>query len=237
MLDDHDHDTMNAIRDLIGEHPLNAELLEDRASWDRLCRGLDGVEDADTPSGRLSALNDVRVALGMEPVVAESAETDAAVLAGLEGVKAELEERVNAFYERHSEPLSALFHETVRYQYEKACAAARACIPGERRETSELDRVLGTKPLLRSFERFVAELGARGYDADVRSIAEDALYILRRSQAVMDGAVDIDPRDVYLLVEHALGPLIDAARELAAEIDESTAKREPGWTPPGTDEG
>lgn len=224
---------MDAIRELISHHPLNPELVKDTASWNRLCRGLDGVGDARTPGDKLSALNEVRGALGMEQVAAEDAEVGATVSAGLEAVKAQLEQQVNDFHERHSEPLSKMFHETVGYQYEKACAAARARFEGE---YFELDRALGTEPLLRSFERFVAELNARGYRSDVSYDAEDALYILCRSQAVMDGAVDFQPRDVYLLVYQALGSLIEGACRLAADLDERTAKREPGWTPPDEDE-
>ena len=230
------NESMSAIRDLVDSHPLNPLLWEDRDSWDRLCRGLDGIQDAATLSGRLSALNAVRAELGMPLVEADGGEIVPALTAGVEAVRAELEQRGNTFRDSHSERLSDLFHESQNYLLGKASSAARSRIPGEHGETFDIDR-LATKVLLKTFERFVAQLRARGYDDSVCSDSEDAVYILRRSLAVNDGASDIDSRDVYLLVRYALSVLSERTVDLAAEIDEDTARREPGWMPPGGDEG
>jgi hypothetical protein len=228
--------SMTAIRDLVSEHPLNAVLWKDRDSWDRLCRGLDEIQDAATLSGRLSALNAVRAELGMSLVEADGGEIVPALTAGVEAVRAELEQRCNAIRDSHSERLSDLFHESQNYLLGKASSAARSRIPGEHGETFDIDRP-ATNVLLKAFERFVAQLRARGYDDSVCSEPEEAVYILRRSQAVNDGARDFNPRDVYLLVRYALPVLSERTVDLAAEIDEDTARREPGWMPPGGDEG
>src|ERR1039458_5127720 len=170
------NESMSAIRDLVSGHPLQAVLWKDRDSWDRLCRGLDGIQDAATLSGRLSALNAVRAELGMPLVEADGGEIIPALTAGVEAARAELEQRCNAFRDSHTERLSDLFHESQDYLLSKASSAAWARTPGGHGETFLEDR-LATKVLLETFERFVAELRARGYDDMVCSDSEDAVYI------------------------------------------------------------
>jgi hypothetical protein len=172
----------------------------------------------------------------MPLVEADGGEIVSALTAGVEAVRAELEQRCNAIRDSHTERLSDLFHESQDYLLSKASSAAWARTPGGRGETFPEDR-LATNVLLKTFEELVAQLRARGYDDMVCSESEDAVYILRRSQAVNDGARDIDPRDVHLLVTYALPVLLGSAREVAASIDEETSKREPGWGMPSGGDG
>ena len=71
-----------------------------------------------------------------------------AVSAGLEAVRANLEDRVNAFHDVHSEPLSNIFDEpNIDYELQKARSAAYALLPGQYRGNLVVDRI-GNKLLL-----------------------------------------------------------------------------------------
>ncbi len=167
-------ETLQAIRDLISRHPLSPQLWADRDSWDRLCRGVNGIRDADSASGKLAALNVVRAELAMVPLAAEDS-----VEAGAEAVRAELEEQERVLKAYHSDPLSRLFGEDPGYDLEKAYSAARACLPGESRWQLEYDQA-GTKILLQKFKSVDEELRRRGYDEGnpVCLQIADAIYIL-----------------------------------------------------------
>ncbi len=134
----------------------------------------------------------------MDATAAEGDEVPAVITAGLGAVRAELEQRVNAYREQHAEPLSRHFHGSIGYQIEKASTAARACLAGERQDAIGWDRAMGTEALRETFERFLGELRQRGYREDICSDAVDALYILERSTALLDGQRGIDARDVDL---------------------------------------
>ncbi len=207
-------ETLQAIRGLISRHPLNPQLSADRDSWDRLCRGLNGIQDADSASGKLAALNVVRAELAMVPLEEDSVE------AGAEAVRAELEEQERVLKAYHSEPLLPLFGEDPWYDLANACSAARACLPGESREQLDYDQA-GTKILLQKFKNVDEELRRRGYDKGNPVCLEiaDAIYILERSWALINEARDADPHDINLLVEHALPPLLASVLDFVTSID------------------
>ena len=207
-------ETLQAIRGLISRHPLNPQLRADRDSWDRLCRGLNGISDADSASGKLAALNVVRAELAMVPLEEDSVE------AGAEAVRAELEEQERVLKAYHGGPLSPLFDKDPWYDLGNAYSAARACLPGESREQLEYNQA-GTKFLLQKFKNVDEELRRRGYDEGSPVCLEiaDAIYILERSWALINGASDADPRDICLLVEHGLPPLLQSVLDFVTSLD------------------
>lgn len=221
-----DSDIRQAIRDLISHHPLNPQLVKDQSSWNQLCQGLDHLDDADSPAGRLVALNAARSALGMDVVDARGADTAADVTGGLASMRVVLVQRVNAFRERHSEPLSALFHSSLSYQLEKAAAAVGSVLPGAYGGGVAYDRVMGIDALSDTFGRLLGELREREYDDGACWAPERALYVLERATALLDGEPGIEARDVDVMVSDALPVLAEKARQDAIEIDETTAQRE-----------
>lgn len=221
-----DSDDLRAIRDLISRHPLNPQLVKDQDSWNQLCRGLDDITDADSPAGRLAALNAARSALGMDPLDGADGDIPAAMTAGLRSIRSELAQRVNAFRESHNQPLSALIHPSFRYQLEKAIAAVRSALPGASGGDVAYDRSMGINALSDTFERLLDEFRDREYEEHVRWAAERALYILGRATALLDGEPGIDARDVDVMVGDALPVLVEEARQMAAELDETTVQRE-----------
>lgn len=226
-----DFELLQAIGDLIENDPLNAHLTRDPASWDRFCQGLDGITDAVTGDGRLAALNAVRTELGMEAIEAEGEGIPAAISAGLDAIRVELEERVNLYRESHPEPLSRLFPTGMDYLIEKVSASVRSCLPSE--DSSQRDAAREDVDVLRaSFEQLLREMRERGLDEGVRSDTENVVDVLRRATALLDGEPGIEPQDIYLLVTRALPVLVKSARRMATDIDSENAQREPGWTPP-----
>ena len=143
------------------------------------------------------------------------------VEAGAEAVRAELEEQERVLKAYHSEPLLPLFGEDPWYDRGNAYSAARACLPGESREQLDYNQA-GTKILLQNFKNVDAELRRRGYDEGSSPVClkiTDAIYILERSWALINGASDADPRDVHLLVQHALPPLLKSVLDFVTWVD------------------
>ncbi len=227
-------DDLRAIRDLISVGGiLHAQMFKDRGVWLRLCDGLDGISDEGRIESRVSALNTVRMIAEMESIDREDAD-EAALLAGVAAVRAELEDKANGLRRSFAtSPLEGHLHPSDGYLIEQVTLATLGLLPGQEHHRGA-DAVVGQaaiETLADKITHIRDGMAARGYDEWTLSDPDDALYILEAVRASLDGQPVMPARAVHLLASHGLPKLFESVRGLANEIDEHFANPDQGWGP------
>ena len=205
VLDDHDRDTMTAIRDLISHHPPNPEMVKE------------GLLESPLSGSPTTSETPTRRPTGSRP------STRFAVRLGWSrGSRWRRDRRGQCrpawrpsgpilrtgstpsmtFTASHYRTYSTSPISTTSF---KRLALQRTPFSRVSTEGTSLWTGLATNFSSIGVRAFEAELRERGDDHTdpVWLEVQDVLYILRRSRAVIDGARDIDPRDVHLLMDYA----------------------------------
>ncbi len=178
---------------------------------------------------QLAALNQVRFELGMDT---EDDGSPAALVSGLAGVRAELEERVKERYQRFAgESLADQLGPDTSYLIEKVAELVQSTHPEADHvgDGSHFNEAM-LSALTAKLRAIDDGLRDRGCDKWVRDDPSNAVYVCQRLRALVDGDEDAPAHaDARLLANFALPALVKNTRALAIEIDEEMRNQPTGW--------
>ena len=204
---------MTTGRDLINEHAIRQQLLEDLERWHRVCTAMDVLSGRGPLPDQLDAVNVLAEEADVAPLASATNQHD--IDSALQSIGDGLERRLRRLRKGFAaRPLEAEFisFKDLGYAIEKMCGMTR----------SSGDAAMA-KGYVEPLEQLVATvrtgMNARGLYGDEETADLD--YILDRVRCYLDGTPGSPQRDdLDFMVRMAFPQLIDRLRSLAREIDE-----------------
>lgn len=207
------HD-MTTVRDLINEHPIRKELLEDRERWHRVCTAMDLLSGGGPLPDQFDAVNLLAEEADVAPLEAATDQSD--IDLAVQRIGESLERRLRRLHKGFAaRPLDAEFtaFKDLGYALEKMCGVTRS--------SSDATMAQGyLEPLGELVATIRRRMNERGLYGDEET--RDLDYLLDRIRAYLDrrsGAPGDD--DLDLMVRLAFPHLIEKLREIVREVDEA----------------